>query len=638
MEPAFSIELAMEKYKNAEEVPVTCGGLTGLLLLKKFFCPAIHRACIRFNGEIVTPKQFCIMGDKQKLKDWKNAIRIEGFPLRKYIETGQLDFYRHSEFCTGRCTARTPLNRSSNISNIASEANATTVMEPVASVVPSGERITIADTLYQRFFPSAVENEDDGTISVKETAKQAEDRKLPQIKRESGVSTSLRSPASPIRLSAGNATKLQPGSSLSSSTLPAASSSTWRMKLAAAKVKTQPDKHHVFEIEDGIEVVTVSSTQLSDDQQFWLGIVEQNLCDLVFQEIHSALESMKQDLITYCVRDAYCLSNVVRELGLMGNLKDKLADIKHHMDLQQASIANEMLELKKKVAEFEAKKLALKRKSDKFNYLIEVTKAKKQRKMKVVPDVAESSLLGSSSSEGSDEEADEDQPPSKSAKHGVVEKEQTLRGDIPRSSEKSERNASKTSSSAAGSKKTLSSSSAKTGSVAAKGDVDVRAIRRSNTKNTSDDTSTFKTAATVNSAACAADVLRHRNASKERGDKSGCHKKQPDGKEESRGRVSTNKGIILENKTGEIDEGGKPVCLLKLEDLATETCTDKEVLEESAFERSEEHMVEGSTGADNSVEQQEIEQSGGPSAHFAEKGSTGALDCQKETNCVTDKS
>lgn len=56
------------------------------------------------------------------------------------------------------------------------------------------------------------------------------------------------------------------------------------------------------EIEDGIEVVTVSSTQLSDDQQFWLGIVEQNLCDLVFQEIHSALESMKQDLITYCVR------------------------------------------------------------------------------------------------------------------------------------------------------------------------------------------------------------------------------------------------------------------------------------------------------------------------------------------------
>lgn len=292
--------------------------------------------------------------------------------------------------------------------------------------------------------------------------------------------------------------------------------------------------------------------------------------------------------------------------------------------------------MKKKVAEFEAKKLALKRKSDKFNYLIEVTKAKKQRKMKVVPDVAESSLLGSSSSEGSDEEADEDQPPSKSAKHGVVEKEQTLRGDIPRSSEKSERNASKTSSSAAGSKKTLSSSSAKTGSVAAKGDVDVRAIRRSNTKNTSDDTSTFKTAATVNSAACAADVLRHRNASKERGDKSGCHKKQPDGKEESRGRVSTNKGIILENKTEEIDEGGKPVCLLKLEDLATETCADKEVLEESAFERSEEHMVEGSTGADNSVEQQEIEQSGGPSAHFAEKGSTGALDCQKETNCVTD--
>lgn len=40
--------------------------------------------------------------------------------------------------------------------------------------------------------------------------------------------------------------------------------------------------------------------------------------------------------------DAYCLSNIVRDLGLMTNLKAKLATIKAHMDQQQEHLENEM--------------------------------------------------------------------------------------------------------------------------------------------------------------------------------------------------------------------------------------------------------------------------------------------------------
>lgn len=72
----------MALFKNSDKITVTCGELTGSLLLKKFFCPAIHRACIECDKGVITPNQFCVMADKQKLKDWKSAIRFEGVPLR----------------------------------------------------------------------------------------------------------------------------------------------------------------------------------------------------------------------------------------------------------------------------------------------------------------------------------------------------------------------------------------------------------------------------------------------------------------------------------------------------------------------------------------------------------------------------
>ncbi|ESO85334.1 hypothetical protein LOTGIDRAFT_79767, partial [Lottia gigantea] len=82
---------------------INCGQLTAELHRDKFYCPGIHRECIRYNNQFITPKMFMIMGDKEKLKDWKNAIRIGGTKIRKFIENKQLDFHKHKEFCTGRC-------------------------------------------------------------------------------------------------------------------------------------------------------------------------------------------------------------------------------------------------------------------------------------------------------------------------------------------------------------------------------------------------------------------------------------------------------------------------------------------------------------------------------------------------------
>ncbi|XP_036359978.1 glucocorticoid modulatory element-binding protein 2-like isoform X2 [Octopus sinensis] len=94
---------------SAGVITVTCGNLVGKLHMKKFICPGIHRECIEFEGRFISPKLFSVMGEKEKLKDWKNAVRINGIQLRKYIESGQLDFTNHQEMCTGRCVPRVPL-------------------------------------------------------------------------------------------------------------------------------------------------------------------------------------------------------------------------------------------------------------------------------------------------------------------------------------------------------------------------------------------------------------------------------------------------------------------------------------------------------------------------------------------------
>lgn len=83
--------------------PITCGDCKALLLMKKFVCPGINVKCVKYEDQLISPKQFVHMSGKATLKDWKRAIRMGGVMLRKMMDSGQLDFYQHSTLCTNTC-------------------------------------------------------------------------------------------------------------------------------------------------------------------------------------------------------------------------------------------------------------------------------------------------------------------------------------------------------------------------------------------------------------------------------------------------------------------------------------------------------------------------------------------------------
>uniref|UniRef100_A0A3P9KWZ9 Glucocorticoid modulatory element binding protein 1 n=1 Tax=Oryzias latipes TaxID=8090 RepID=A0A3P9KWZ9_ORYLA len=83
--------------------PITCGDSKAVLLIKKFVCPGINVKCVKYQDQLISPKQFVHMSGKATLKDWKRAIRMGGVMLRKMMDSGQLDFYQHSTLCTNTC-------------------------------------------------------------------------------------------------------------------------------------------------------------------------------------------------------------------------------------------------------------------------------------------------------------------------------------------------------------------------------------------------------------------------------------------------------------------------------------------------------------------------------------------------------
>ncbi|XP_047461816.1 glucocorticoid modulatory element-binding protein 1 isoform X2 [Mugil cephalus] len=83
--------------------PITCGDSKAVLLLKKFVCPGINVKCVKYEDQLISPKQFVHISGKATLKDWKRAIRMGGVMLRKMMDSGQLDFYQHSTLCTNTC-------------------------------------------------------------------------------------------------------------------------------------------------------------------------------------------------------------------------------------------------------------------------------------------------------------------------------------------------------------------------------------------------------------------------------------------------------------------------------------------------------------------------------------------------------
>ncbi|XP_076158334.1 glucocorticoid modulatory element-binding protein 1 isoform X1 [Alosa pseudoharengus] len=115
--------------------PITCGESRAVLLFKKFVCPGINVKCVRYEDQLISPKQFVHMSGKATLKDWKRAIRMGGVMLRKMMDSGQLDFYQHSTLCTNTC-------RSTKfdllISNTRFPPDSTLLSTPTSTTVPVG--------------------------------------------------------------------------------------------------------------------------------------------------------------------------------------------------------------------------------------------------------------------------------------------------------------------------------------------------------------------------------------------------------------------------------------------------------------------------------------------------------------------
>nr|XP_046219957.1 glucocorticoid modulatory element-binding protein 1 [Oncorhynchus gorbuscha] len=102
-----AVESHPETTVDGEDVelgyPITCGECKAVLLVKKFVCPGINVKCVKYEDQLISPKQFVHMSGKATLKDWKRAIRMGGVMLRKMMDSGQLDFYEHNTLCTNTC-------------------------------------------------------------------------------------------------------------------------------------------------------------------------------------------------------------------------------------------------------------------------------------------------------------------------------------------------------------------------------------------------------------------------------------------------------------------------------------------------------------------------------------------------------
>ncbi|XP_071400288.1 glucocorticoid modulatory element-binding protein 1 isoform X1 [Centroberyx affinis] len=100
---AHSEHTAVEGEEVELGYPITCGESKAVLLVKKFVCPGINVKCVKYEDQLISPKQFVHISGKATLKDWKRAIRMGGVMLRKMMDSGQLDFYQHSTLCTNTC-------------------------------------------------------------------------------------------------------------------------------------------------------------------------------------------------------------------------------------------------------------------------------------------------------------------------------------------------------------------------------------------------------------------------------------------------------------------------------------------------------------------------------------------------------
>ncbi|CAI9718987.1 modulatory element-binding 1-like isoform X1 [Octopus vulgaris] len=302
---------------SAGVITVTCGNLVGKLHMEKFICPGIHRECIEYEGRFISPKLFSVMGEKEKLKDWKNAVRMNGIQLRKYIESGQLDFTNHQEMCTGRCVPHAPLK--TMVFDDGTLAPISTLLAETGISIKENNYLYVSEQTSGKIA--------EAVGSQYTYVNQSQNQDDPDVKPSVQV------------------------------------------------------LHRAVTAENTEEQQQQQQQQPPDESQlFWKGIIELGLADEIFREIKTTLDNLKHNLIrNQCpLEEVRKVSRVASELGLTSKLKHWLAAHKTDMERQKEKLDKEMEELRRRVAEAEHKKELLKRKSQCFDHLLEISKSKRQ--------------------------------------------------------------------------------------------------------------------------------------------------------------------------------------------------------------------------------------------------------------------
>lgn len=323
---------------------VTCGNLVGNLHRDRFFCPGIHRECIEINGMFVTPKRFSVMGEKARLKDWKNAVRLNGFQLRKYIDSGILKFSNHESMCTGRCIARAPGARSGPAAD-------TLLPQETKLSRPLGIFTTVEGNNMMKIKQIPSEDQWSNGDTEEDVKPDVNQLQLQMLQAQS-MSVNKTYTASPSRVTKTILPHIYP------------------THITPVVPMVPPDEGDMDMTEEDCE-----------DRLLWKGIVELGLVDEFFREIKASLDGLKNGMIKRQVplSDSRKISVIVKELGLMQKLKYKLEAHQTDMERQRQKLDREMEELQRKVREFEAKKALLKRKSECFEQLLDITAPKTEQ-------------------------------------------------------------------------------------------------------------------------------------------------------------------------------------------------------------------------------------------------------------------
>ncbi|XP_071143043.1 glucocorticoid modulatory element-binding protein 1-like [Mytilus edulis] len=388
-----------EEMDPADTIRVTCGHLTGLLHKELFYCPGIHRACVELDdgsATFVTPKRFMFMGEKARLKDWKNAIRWNGHQLRKHIEAGTLAFYKHEELCTGRCMARSPFATRdpaymTERAKLRREKFEFETLGFSSETDGSGFSDLTADAKKLNFVTTVEEN---GCMKIQSVSGGDEsmwnsiennetDTEPPDIKPDvkqlqiQMMNSMQNNKVEPVLIAPKPQVSQNMPTSLSQTQVRPLYSYKPRAETQKTIARTETLKTSLLPpsiMNAVMPPVSENDSNAEEDRLLWQGIVELGLIDEFFREIKASLDLLKNTMVKRLVplEDSNRISIIVRQLGLMQKLKFKLEAHRTDMEKQRRRLDREMIDLQKKVQEYEIKKKVLEKRSECFEQILEI--------------------------------------------------------------------------------------------------------------------------------------------------------------------------------------------------------------------------------------------------------------------------